>query len=92
MPDRAELMARLRAARVAAVLSGAGPCVLTLAVLGHDEHAGDPAGAAEVRALTAATPEGWECRPLRVDQPVRSSPRWSPITMRYRLGHRGTHS
>jgi homoserine kinase len=41
--------------------------VLTLAVLGHDEHAGDPASAAEVRALRDHTPAGWECRPLRVD-------------------------
>jgi homoserine kinase len=67
MPESAALLARLRADGHAAVVSGAGPCVLTLAVLGHDEHAGDPAGAAEVRALAASTPEGWECRPLRVD-------------------------
>jgi homoserine kinase len=67
MPESAGLMARLRADGHAAVVSGAGPCVLTLAVLGHDEHAGDPASAAEVRALRASTPEGWECLPLRVD-------------------------
>jgi homoserine kinase len=67
MPESAALLARLRADGHAAVISGAGPCVLTLAVLGHDEDAGDPAGAAEVRALRSSTPEGWECLPLRVD-------------------------
>ena len=67
MPESAALLARLRAAGHAAVVSGAGPCVLALAVLTHDEHAGDPASAAEVRALIRSTPEGWECRPLRVD-------------------------
>jgi homoserine kinase len=67
MPESAALLGRLRADGHAAVVSGAGPCVLVLAVLGHDEHAGDPASAAEVRALSAATPEGWECLPLRVD-------------------------
>jgi homoserine kinase len=67
MPESAALLARLRAEGHAAVVSGAGPCVLTLAVLGHDEHAGDPASAAEVRALRSSTPAGWECRPMRVD-------------------------
>ena len=67
MPESAALLAGLRADGHAAVVSGAGPCVLALAVLGHDEHAGDPGSAAQVRALRALTPEGWECRPLRVD-------------------------
>jgi homoserine kinase len=67
MPESAALLARLRAEGHAAVVSGAGPCVLTLAVLGHDEHAGDPASAAEVRGLRRSAPEGWECRPMRVD-------------------------
>jgi homoserine kinase len=67
MPESAALLARLREEGHAAVVSGAGPCVLTLAVLAHDEHAGDPASAAEVRALRNSTPEGWECVPLRVD-------------------------
>jgi homoserine kinase len=67
MPESAALLAQLRAGGHAAVVSGAGPCLLTLAVLDHDEHAGDPSSAAEVRALRAHTPAGWECRPLRVD-------------------------
>jgi homoserine kinase len=67
MPESAALLAALRADGHAAVVSGAGPCVLTLAVLGPDEHAGDPASAAEVRALRARTPGGWDCLPLRVD-------------------------
>jgi len=67
MPESAALLARLRDDGHAAVVSGAGPCVLTLAVLGHDEHAGDPASAAEVRALRSVTPAGWECRPMQVD-------------------------
>ena len=67
MPDSAALLARLRADGHAAVVSGAGPCVLALAVLGADEHVGDPASAAEVRALRTATPEGWQCLPLLVD-------------------------
>ncbi|WP_138733144.1 homoserine kinase [Modestobacter excelsi] len=67
MPESAALLVALRAAGHAAVVSGAGPCLLALAVLGHDEHAGDPGSAAEVRALRRSTPEGWECRPLRVD-------------------------
>jgi homoserine kinase len=67
MPDSAALVARLRADGSAAVVSGAGPCVLALAVLGADEHSGDPASAAAVRALAAAVPDGWTCLPLRVD-------------------------
>jgi len=67
MPESAALLARLRAEGHAAVVSGAGPCVLALAVLGHDEHVGDPGSAAQVRALRASTPAGWECLPLQVD-------------------------
>jgi homoserine kinase len=67
MPESAALLTGLRAEGHAAVVSGAGPCVLTLAVLAPGEHAGDPASAAGVRALRARTPEGWECLPLRVD-------------------------
>ncbi len=67
MPDSAALLTRLRADGHAAVVSGAGPCVLALAVLGDGEDAGDPAAAAEVTRLRAATPPGWECRPLQVD-------------------------
>ncbi|GAA4744571.1 homoserine kinase [Modestobacter marinus] len=67
MPESATLLARLRADGHAAVVSGAGPCVLALAVLGPDEDAAAPAAAAQVRALQEATPAGWECRPLPVD-------------------------
>ena len=67
MPGSAALLARLRDAGHAAVVSGAGPCVLALAVLGPGEHPGDPASAAAVRALADVTPDGWTCLPLRVD-------------------------
>ena len=67
MPESAALLGELRADGHAAVVSGAGPCVLALAVLAHDEHAGDPGSAAEVRALRAGTPEDWQCLPLTVD-------------------------
>jgi homoserine kinase len=67
MPASAELLARLRTDGHAAVVSGAGPCVLALAVLGPDEQPGDPASAVAVRELSAAVPEGWVCLPLRVD-------------------------
>jgi homoserine kinase len=67
MPESARLMTGLRADGHAAVVSGAGPSVLVLAPLEHDEHAGDPVSAAAARALTARTPAGWRCLPLRVD-------------------------
>jgi len=67
MPESAALLARLRADGHAAVVSGAGPCVLTLAVLGHDEHVGDPGAATEVRRLRELAPAGWQCLPLQVD-------------------------
>jgi homoserine kinase len=67
MPDSAALLARLRDDGHAAVVSGAGPCVLALAVLGPGEDPADPAAAAQVRALAGAVPAGWVCRPLQVD-------------------------
>jgi homoserine kinase len=54
MPDSAALLARLRADGHAAVVSGAGPCVLVLT-------GGDPAEPA------GCTPEGWRCLTLSVD-------------------------
>jgi homoserine kinase len=54
MPDSAALLARLRADGHAAVVSGAGPCVLVLT-------GGDPAGVA------GYTPEGWRSLTLSVD-------------------------
>jgi len=67
MPESAALLGELRADGHAAVVSGAGPTVLVLAPLTADEHVGDPASAAAVRALLDRTPEGWRCLPLLVD-------------------------
>jgi homoserine kinase len=67
MPGSAALLARLRDDGHAAVVSGAGPCVLALAVLAPGEDPGDPAAATQVRALAGAVPEGWVCLPLQVD-------------------------
>lgn len=52
----AEVVARLRAAGLPAVVSGAGPSVLVLA---RDE--------VEVERVAAAAPEGWHCWPAPVD-------------------------
>ena len=67
MPESAALLGALRADGHAAVVSGAGPTVLVLAPLAADEHLGDPAAVAAVRALADRTPPGWECLPLQVD-------------------------
>ncbi|MGY2080775.1 homoserine kinase [Modestobacter sp. SYSU DS0657] len=56
MPDSADLLARLRADGHAAVVSGAGPCVLVLAP-----------GPEAVDALAGHTPNGWRRMPLSVD-------------------------
>lgn len=56
MPQSAELVAHLRVAGLAAVISGAGPTVLVLA---RDDR--------EVERLAALTPEEWECLVLAVD-------------------------
>jgi len=56
MPDSLALVDRLRAQRLAAVISGAGPTVLVLA-----------RGAAQARRAITAAPEGWAVRTLRVD-------------------------
>ena len=67
MPESAALVTRLRADGHAAVVSGAGPSVLVLAPLAHDEHAGDAASSAAVRDLLGRAPAGWRCLPLPVD-------------------------
>lgn len=67
MPESAALLAELRADGHAAVVSGAGPSVLVLVPLGHDEHLGDGVSTAAVRKLLSRTPAGWRCRPLPVD-------------------------
>jgi homoserine kinase len=56
MQDSADLVARLRAAGVPAVISGAGPTVLALVTAEH------------VTDVTSAAPEGWAVLPLEVDR------------------------
>jgi homoserine kinase len=56
MPASAALVDKLRAAGLAAVVSGAGPTVLVLA---RDE--------LEAEAVLGAAPTGWRCLPLSVD-------------------------
>jgi homoserine kinase len=57
LPDSATLVAKLRAAGLPAVVSGAGPSVLVLA-----------RGAAEASAAAAHVPDGWRVEQLAVDQ------------------------
>ena len=57
MPASADLVARLRAAGHAAVISGAGPTVLVLA---QDE--------VEAKLATALSPADWRCEVLAVDR------------------------
>lgn len=59
MPQTSELVAQLRAAGHAAVVSGAGPSVLVMAA--------DPAARLEAAAIVEARPEGWSARLLAVD-------------------------
>ena len=61
MPASAALIGLLRAAGLAAVVSGAGPAVLVLTV------AGQRPGAAEVAELAADTGVDWNVLPLSVD-------------------------
>lgn len=62
MPASGELITRLRAARIAAVLSGAGPSVLALTVAGQDP------GAAEVGSIAGQTGNPWHVTPLEIDR------------------------
>ena len=62
MPRTAELLARLRAAGVAAVVSGAGPSVLALTV------AGAPGGPDLVDSIAAETGIAWRISPLAIDR------------------------
>jgi homoserine kinase len=57
MPDSAALVAKLRGAGLAAVVSGAGPSVLVLA-----------RGEAEATAAVAHGPDGWRVEQVAVDQ------------------------
>jgi len=56
LPATADLVARLRASGLPAVVSGAGPSVLVLA-----------RGEVEVQRARADCPEEWRCEPLAVD-------------------------
>ncbi len=62
MPQTADLLARLRAAGVAAVISGAGPSVLALTVPGA------PGGPDLVDSIAAETGIGWRISPLAIDR------------------------
>jgi homoserine kinase len=62
MPQTAALVSRLRAAGVAAVVSGAGPSVLALTV------AGAPGWRDLVDSIAAETGIGWRISPLAIDR------------------------
>jgi homoserine kinase len=62
MPATSELVARLRAAGLPAVVSGAGPSVLALAVVGSTP------GADLVASVAAKASSPWRVLPLGVDQ------------------------
>ncbi len=62
MPRTAELLGRLRAAGVAAAVSGAGPAVLALTVTGG-KHGPDL-----VDSIAAETGIGWRISPLDIDR------------------------
>lgn len=62
MPRTADLLGRLRAAGVAAVVSGAGPSVLAFTV------AGGPSGSDLVDSIAAETGIAWRISPLAIDR------------------------
>jgi len=62
MPPTADLLGRLRAAGVAATVSGAGPAVLALTVDGRDP------GPDLVDSIAAETGIGWRISPLDIDR------------------------
>jgi homoserine kinase len=62
MPRTADLLGRLRAAGVAATVSGAGPAVLALTVAGHNP------GPDLVDSIAAETGIGWRISPLDIDR------------------------
>jgi homoserine kinase len=62
MPQTADLLGRLRAAGVAATVSGAGPSVLAIAVAGAEP------GPDLVDSIAAETGIGWRISPLDVDR------------------------
>lgn len=62
MPHTADLLGRLRAAGVAATVSGAGPSVLALTVAGRNP------GPDLVDSIAAETGIGWRISPLDIDR------------------------
>ncbi|MGO9216845.1 MAG: homoserine kinase [Streptosporangiaceae bacterium] len=62
MPRTADLLGRLRAAGVAAVISGAGPSVLAFTVVGA------PGGPDLVDSIAAETGIAWRITPLAIDR------------------------
>ena len=62
MPRTADLLGRLRAAGVAAMVSGAGPSVLALTVAGRNP------GPDLVDSIAAETGIGWRISPLAIDR------------------------
>jgi homoserine kinase len=62
MPPTADLLGRLRAAGVAATVSGAGPAVLALTVAGRNP------GPDLVDSIAAETGIGWRISPLDIDR------------------------
>jgi homoserine kinase len=67
MPHSLELLDRLRGEGHAAVVSGAGPCLLVLTQRSPQDPAGDPARAVRVREVASLVPAGWRVLPLGVD-------------------------
>jgi homoserine kinase len=62
MPQTADLLARLRRAGVAAVVSGSGPSILALGL------AGEQPGLAVVDSIARETGIAWRVTPLKVDR------------------------
>jgi homoserine kinase len=84
MPASADLIARLRGAGIAAVLSGAGPSVLALTVTGRDP------GPEQVDSIARQTGNPWHVTPLEIDTQgatIRSVP---PGTGTLTGGRRGS--
>jgi homoserine kinase len=82
MPDTADLIARLRGAGIAAVLSGAGPSVLALTISGKTP------GPAEVDSIASQTGKQWHVTPLDVDR-QGAAIQSVPTGVRPRIGDAG---
>ena len=68
MPATADLLARLRGAGVAAVMSGAGPSVLALGLADARASADGQPGLAVVDSIARETGIAWRVTPLKVDR------------------------